>query len=163
MPATSSDLVQLAWANLVSTGSTAFQRVEEDLKRLGHPPLSWYDVLWELERAPEGALQQSEVQARILIAQYNFTRLLDRLEKADLIRRVPCKIDGRSNVLHITDTGRALRRGMWPDYDAAIFEHVGRHLQEGEAETLAGLLGKLLPDRGKLPLKTRQSSRGAGT
>src|SRR5215216_5141700 len=108
----SSDEIQLAWSNLIRTGTNVMQRVEDDLKRQGFPPVAWYDVLWELDKAPDGVLQQSEVQARVLLAQYNFVRLLDRLERAGLIRRVACKVDGRSNVLHLTEAGRDLRKGM---------------------------------------------------
>ena len=155
MAAKSSDDIQLAWANLVRTGTNVMQRVEDDLKRQGFPPVAWYDVLWELDKAPDGVLQQSEVQARVLLAQYNFVRLLDRLERAGLIRRMPCKVDGRSNVLHLTDAGRDLRKGMWPAYDAAIATHVGSYLSRDEAGALAGLLSKLLPDRKKLAMRTR--------
>lgn len=157
MPSKSSDEMQLAWANLVRTGSTVMQRVEEDLKRQGYPPIAWYDVLWELDKTPEGVLQQGDVQARVLLAQYNFVRLLDRVERAGLIRRVPCRVDGRSNVLHLTEAGRALRRSMWPAYDASIAENLGAHLSAEDAGTLAILLSKLLPDRRKLTLKARQS------
>ena len=120
MPAKSSDAVQMAWANLVRTGTNVFQRIEDELKAQGHPPIAWYDVLWELDRSEAGELHQGEVQARVLIAQYNLVRLLDRIEAAGLIRRVPCRVDGRSNILQITEAGRSLRRAMWPDYDAAL-------------------------------------------
>lgn len=159
MPAKSSDVVILAWANLVRTGSAVFQRVEEDLKRQGLPPVAWYDVLLELDRAPDGTLQQSEVQSRVLLAQYNFVRLLDRLQREKLLERKPCKVDGRSNVLRITEAGRALRRAMWPVYDAAIDANVGSHLAPDEAEALAQLLGKLLPDRAKLTMRHRSSAK----
>lgn len=157
MASKSNDDIQLAWANLIRTGTNVLQRVEEDLKKQGHPPVAWYDVLWELDKAPDGALQQGEVQARVLLAQYNFVRLLDRLERARLIRRVPCKVDGRSNVLHLTEAGRDLRRAMWPAYDEAIAAHVGRYLERAEAAALAQLLSKLLPDHRSLSMRTRQS------
>lgn len=159
----SNDEIQLAWANLIRTGTNVLQRVEDDLKREGLPPVAWYDVLWELDKAPDGILQQSEVQTRVLLAQYNFVRLLDRLERAGLIRRMPCKRDGRSNVLHLTEAGRDLRRRMWPAYDAAIAAHVGRHLERAEAAALAQLLSKLLPDHRSLSTRTRQSGLEAKT
>lgn len=159
MAAKSSDEVQFAWANLVRTGTHVMQRVEDDVKKRGFPPVAWYDVLWQLDKHPEGTLQQGEVQNRVLLAQYNFVRLLDRLERAGLIRRVPCKIDGRSNVLHLTDAGRALRQEMWIAYDEAIAAHVGAHLTCEEAASLAALLTKLLPDRAKLPFRSRQNAQ----
>lgn len=158
MAAQSSDDVQLAWANLVRSGSAVMQRVENELKSRGFPPIAWYDVLWELEKTPEGRLPQGETQARVLLAQYNFVRLLDRLETAGLVRRVACQNDGRSNVLHLTEAGRELRRAMWSVYDAAIARHVGAQLSPDEAVQLANLLSKLLPERRKLTFKARQSA-----
>ena len=113
----------------------------------------------ELDRTPDGVLNQSEVQSRVLLAQYNLVRLIDRLEREKLVVRRQCKIDGRSNVLAITEQGRALRRAMWPAYDAAINTHIGGHLTSEEAGTLAGLLGKLLPDRIKLTMRRGTSAK----
>jgi hypothetical protein len=43
-----------AWTGLVRTQQFLINRVEKELRENGLPPLSWYDVLWELERAPGG-------------------------------------------------------------------------------------------------------------
>lgn len=72
------------------------------------------DVLYEVDRSPKGMLRQSGVQSRTRLAQYNVCRLVDRLEREDLVERHQCRIDGRNNVLAITAKGRALRRAMWP-------------------------------------------------
>ena len=56
--------------------------VEVDLKRAGFPPLSWYDVLLELRRAGDDGLRPLEIEARLLLAQHNVSRLIERLEKA---------------------------------------------------------------------------------
>jgi DNA-binding MarR family transcriptional regulator len=136
-----------AWASLVRTEQALLDRVEDNLKRAGFPPLAWYDLLYEIDRTEDGALAQSTVQARMLLAQYNLCRLVDRLEREDLVVRRPSPVDGRSNMLHITEKGRALRRSMWPVYASAIEAHVGSRLSEAEAATLADLLGKLMPQR----------------
>lgn len=132
-----------AWTSLVRAEQLLRGRVEDALKRAGLPPLTWYDVLWELERAPDGRLRQSEVQARVLLAQYNLCRLADRLEAEGLVERQPCTVDGRSNVLVLTDKGRDLRRAMWPVYAEAIATHVAARLKPEEARTLADILGRL--------------------
>lgn len=133
-----------AWAHLVRTEQTILHRVEEDLKRGGFPPLEWYDVLMELDKEPSGIVPQAAVQQRILLAQYNLCRLVDRLEREGLVDRKPSPEDGRSNLLVITEKGRELRRAMWPTYAAAIETHLGSRLDCEEARTLAGLLGKLV-------------------
>ena len=133
-----------AWASLVRTERTLLDKVEEDLKRARLPPLDWYHVLYEIDRSPKGMMRQTGVQDRTQLAQYNVCRLVDRLEREGLVERRQCQIDGRNNVLLITAKGRALRRSMWPVYAAAIEEHFGAHLGEGDAEQLVLLLGKLV-------------------
>lgn len=120
-------------------------QVEDALKRAGLPPMTWYDVLNELDRAPDGRLRQSDVQSKVLLAQYNLCRLADRLQADGLIERQPCSVDGRSNILVITEAGRELRRAMWPVYAEAIATHVAARLAPEEARTLADILGKLAP------------------
>jgi DNA-binding MarR family transcriptional regulator len=134
-----------AWAGLVRTEKALVHKVEERLKAEGFPPLDWYHVLYEVERTPKGMLRQSGVQDRTQLAQYNVCRLVDRLEREDLVERHQCELDGRNNVLAITAKGRALRRAMWPVYAAAIREHFSARLTEAEAEQLVRLLGKLAP------------------
>jgi DNA-binding MarR family transcriptional regulator len=133
-----------AWAGLVRTERALLDKVEEALKRARLPPLDWYHVLYEIDRAPKGMLRQTGVQDRTQLAQYNVCRLVDRLQREGLVERHQCRIDGRNNVLVITAKGRALRRAMWPVYATAIEEHFGAHLSQAEAEQLARLLTKLV-------------------
>jgi len=132
-----------AWASLVRTERALLDKVEEALKRAQLPPIDWYHVLHEVDRAPRGMLRQSGVQDRTKLAQYNVCRLVDRLEREGLVERHQCPMDARNNVLVITTKGRALRRQMWPVYAAAIQEHFGARLNQAEAEQLVRLLAKL--------------------
>lgn len=136
-----------AWARLVRAEQALLSRVEDDLKREGFPPLAWYDVLYELDRSEGGMLRQSDVQERMLLAQYNLCRLVDRLEREGMVERKTCPEDARSNVLLITAAGRELRSRMWPAYSRAIEKHLGRRLSREDSERLASILAKLLaPD-----------------
>lgn len=134
-----------AWASLVRAEKAISDDIEERLKSAGLPPLDWYHVLHELDRSPKGMLRQSGVQDRTQIAQYNVCRLVDRLEREELVERHQCQVDGRNNVVVITAKGRALRRAMWPVYAAAIEEQFGARLSQTEAEQLARLLSKVVP------------------
>ncbi|KAB2845819.1 MAG: winged helix-turn-helix transcriptional regulator [Hyphomicrobiaceae bacterium] len=136
-----------AWSRLVRAEQALLSRVEDDLKREGLPPLAWYDMLYELDQAPEGMLRQAAVQEHMLLAQYNLCRLVDRLEREGLVERRTCPEDARSNVLIITEAGRKLRARMWPAYGRAIEAHLGRRLSREDAERLAAILGKLLPSK----------------
>ena len=137
-----SDAVILAWARLERAHRAALATVEARLKAAGLPDLAWYDVLLELERAAEG-LRPFELQKAMLFAQYNLSRLIDRMVAAGYVARAASEEDGRGQLLRITRQGRAIRRRIWPVYAAAIEEAVGRHLSDSEARSLADLLGRL--------------------
>ena len=132
-----------AWARLMKAQSQALGSVEGALKAAGLPPLAWYDVLLELERAGKPGLRSFQLQAAMLFQQYNLSRLVDRMAAAGHVAKAPSPEDGRGLVLTITASGRALRRRMWPVYAAAIEDAVGRHFSDAEARQLAGLLGRV--------------------
>lgn len=139
-----SDAVITAWVRLMRAQQIALQAIEADLKQAGLPPLGWYDALLELRRAEEGALRPLELQDRLLLAQHNVSRLIDRLEEAGLVHRNPCSSDGRGQVVSITDKGRDLLARMWPIYRTSIAAHLGAKLgDEASANALAELLGRL--------------------
>lgn len=139
----------MAWARLVRVSQSVLDAVEADLKAAGMPPLLWYDALLELRRAEPGGLRPFELQGRMLLAQYNLSRLLDRIVKAGHARREPCPQDGRGHVLQITATGHGLLQSMWPVYRQAIATHFADRLEDSEAGELARLLGKLQAARGQ--------------
>jgi len=132
-----------AWARLVRAQQTVLGRIEAALKAAGLPPLSWYDVLLELGRAEDGRLRPLELERRTLLAQYNASRLIDRMEKAGLVERLPHPEDGRGQLVAITPEGRVLQKRMWKVYGPAIVAHVGDKLSRAEASELARLLKKL--------------------
>jgi DNA-binding MarR family transcriptional regulator len=139
-----SDHVVRAWARLVRAQQTVLAAVESDLKHAGFPPLAWYDVLLELARAADGRLRPYEIEQKTLLAQYNLSRLLDRLEREGLVRRESCEDDARGQWIVVTPQGRALRDKMWKAYAGAIQRHVGDRLDDKSASTLGDLLGRLL-------------------
>lgn len=131
----------LAWARLVRAHTAAMGRIQAALKAAGLPPLEWYDVLLELERC--GPMRPRDLQAKLLLAQYNLSRLLDRMTQAGLVERAPCEGDGRGQIVSASDQGRTVRRRMWPVYADAIEQAVGAKLCDEDAATLAALLGRL--------------------
>ncbi|GLQ57986.1 MarR family transcriptional regulator [Devosia nitrariae] len=117
--------------------------IEQDLKAAGLPPLGWYDVLLELVRAQNGKLRPYEIEERTLLAQHNLSRLIDRMEKDDLVRREAFAEDGRGRWVTVTETGRAMQSRMWSVYGAAIQTHLGEKLDDARADQLAELLAVL--------------------
>jgi DNA-binding MarR family transcriptional regulator len=131
------------WIALSRAGRRAVTEIERALKDAGLPPLAWYDALWELEKAGPEGLRPFELERAMLFEQYNLSRLADRLMKAGHVVRHAAPEDGRGHRLAITPAGRDIRRRMWAVYGPAIASAIGGRLDDGDAETLAALLGKL--------------------
>jgi DNA-binding MarR family transcriptional regulator len=131
------------WIGLNRAHHTALSTVENALKNAGLPPLGWYDVLLEVERAGKGGLRPFELERKLLLPQYGLSRLLERIASTGYIERRPCGDDKRGQVIAITAAGLKMRRRMWPVYAEAVAAAFGLHLTDDEAATLAGLLRKL--------------------
>jgi DNA-binding MarR family transcriptional regulator len=138
-----SDSILQAWIRLNRARDRVLGAIEQDLKAGGCPPLAWYDVLLELTRSPEGRLRPFEIEQKTLLAQYNLSRLIDRLEREGLITRELCADDARGQWVVITETGRATQARTWKVYAQAIQRHVGEKLEDKAAKALADLLGRL--------------------
>jgi DNA-binding MarR family transcriptional regulator len=132
-----------AWVQLMKAQQLALSHIERALKAAKLPPLVWYDVLLEVERAGPEGLRPFELERAMLLAQYNLSRLVDRIELAGYVARQACEDDGRGQLIVITPEGLALRKRMWPIYARAIATAVGNKLTTEEAAALECLLGRL--------------------
>ena len=135
------EVAERAWVQLIRAHRSALCSVEKALRAEGLPPLEWYDVLIELERA--GQLRPRDLQERLLLAQYNLSRLLDRMEADGLVERERCSDDARCQWIRATGAGVALRQRMWPVYAEAIRTAVESRLTRAQAAQLGDLLARL--------------------
>jgi DNA-binding MarR family transcriptional regulator len=137
------DKVLQVWVRLIRARDKIVRNVEATLKAKDFPPIAWYDVLLELSREGGRKLRPVELEKELLVAQYNLSRLLDRLEAAGLIERTACQGDGRGQMIALTPEGRAMQKRMWPIVRDAVEEHVAAKLSEKDVEQLAKLLGAI--------------------
>ena len=131
------------WVRLMRSGQRLRKAVETDLKTEGYPPLLWYDVLLELERAGAIGLRQRDIQRHTLLERYNVSRLVDRLEAEGLVSRGPAGDDARGSVVCIAAKGTDLRQAMWPIYVRAVRSEMDGALSDQDLERLAGLLDRV--------------------
>ena len=133
-----------AWRAFLTAHAAVIERIERDLARENMLPLGWYDVLLALSEAPEHQLRMNELARAVVLSRSGLTRLVDRLEKAELLRRERCDDDRRGCYAVLTEDGRAALRRSWPVYAGGISEHFGRHLGDDEVATLTEALGRVL-------------------
>jgi len=138
------DSRQRAWARFFVAQALLVERIETAFAEADLPSLDWYDLLWVLERAEHGRLRMADIAEQAVVSRSNVTRLADRLEKAGLVQRASCPMDGRSTFCVVTDKGRALRARMWTVYRRQIDALFGQHLGAREAEELARIFERII-------------------
>ncbi|MGS1005978.1 MarR family winged helix-turn-helix transcriptional regulator [Achromobacter anxifer] len=126
-----------AWSLFLTAHALVVEDIEKRLSAAGLPPLAWYDALWALERAPGGTARMFEIAERMVIARYNLTRLMDRIEAEGLVERFRSDEDRRATYARLTPKGRALRREMWQVYGPAVDELFLSRLPPAQQESMA--------------------------
>ena len=131
-----------AWRLYFESALALADVLDAELERDARIPLRWYDALVHLEETPEG-LRMNELAERILYSKSGFTRVVDRLEEAGLVRRVRPDNDRRSILVVLTDEGRTTMEQARRHHRHAIEQHFSRHLTATDIKALARALEKL--------------------
>src|SRR5215471_6904505 len=129
-----------AWRGLLVAHSRLVPAIERDLRASGQVSLSWYDVLLELNAAPDRRLRMSELGERAVLSRTRVSRVVDELAAAGLAERQPDQADGRSSFAALTGDGREALRRAWPVYRQAIHRQLSAHLTTQQCRQLAALL-----------------------
>ena len=138
------DLRNSVWRLFLTAHVKLLSCIEQKLSVAGLPSLEWYDVLLTLKEAPDYRLRLSDLADKVLLSRSNLTRLVDRLEKAGLLRREPCPNDRRGTWAVLTEAGLAMQRQMWPVYAEGIAEYFGCCLDDTEVKLMEQLLKRML-------------------
>ena len=139
-----SDAHNSAWRLFLTTHTVLMNCIEQELAQANLPPLAWYDVLWALEQSPGQRLRLSELADALVLQRSNLTRLVDRLENAELVRRQVCDTDRRGAFAEITPDGLAMRQRIWQVYGGAIAKYFATSLNNSEVEMFARSLNQIL-------------------
>ena len=142
-----SELELDAWGGFLRTHATLVRELDEELTERHGLPLSSYDVLVQLDGAPEGRLRMSHLADAVLLSRSGLTRLVTRLEKQGLLERAECPSDARGAFAGITDAGRAKLAEARATHRAGVRERFLDKLGEREQRQLARVWHRLLEPR----------------
>lgn len=132
-----------AWAAILRTQKIVSEAVQTALREAGLPPLEWYDVLIELKMAPDKSLKQHELSEAVVLAKFNLTRLLDRMEQEGVISRRPCTEDRRVKYACLESKGETLLKHMWPVYRQALDQHFANQISDADARKIQSALSQI--------------------
>jgi DNA-binding MarR family transcriptional regulator len=133
----------VAWRSFLIAHAALIRQIEHELQEAGVVPLSWYDVLFALYEAPGQRLRMNELASAIVLSRSGLTRLVDRLEAEELLRRERTADDRRGAFAVLTEKGVEAMRRAWPVYARGIDEHFARFLGEEEARLLTKIFKRM--------------------
>lgn len=129
------------WLRLLTCTQLIEQQVRTGLRERFETTLPRFDLMAQLERAPEG-LKMNELSRRMMVTGGNVTGITDQLEAEGMVQRLPLEGDRRALLIRLTPTGKKAFAEMARVHEGWIVEALAG-LSEREVETLHKLLGKV--------------------
>jgi DNA-binding MarR family transcriptional regulator len=132
-----------SWRSFLRAHATVVRELERDLDNDAALPLAWYDVLLTLAQAPERKLRMAQLADRVLLSRSGLTRLVDRLEREELVRRERSATDARGTYTVLTTAGLHRLRGAVPAHLASVQRHWLSHFDDDELRLLGQLMARI--------------------
>lgn len=132
-----------AWRAMLLAHNAALRAIDADLEASGSIPLTWYDVLLELNAAPDRRLRMHELAERVVLSRTRVSRLVDEMVTDNLVVKLRDDDDRRVVWAQITDVGRKSFRQAAPHYLRGIEQHFSSYLTSTERKVVATALGKV--------------------
>ena len=129
------------WLRLLTCTQLIEKRVRQQLRAQFDTTLPRFDLMAQLERAPQG-LQMNELSRRMMVTGGNVTGITDQLVTEGLVERQAVPGDRRAFRVRLTSKGRSQFRLMAQAHEGWIVQDLTA-LSEKEITTLYRLLGKV--------------------
>ena len=133
-----------AWHTFLQAHAWIIERLGAELQLERGLPLSWYDVLVQLQAAPGSRLRMTELAGAVLLSKSGLTRLVDRMNAHGLVERCPDPGDRRGTFVQLTPAGLERLRAAAPVHLRGVQQHFGQQLSDVDARALAAALGKVV-------------------
>ena len=134
---------QHAWRGLLRVHALLAKRLESRLEREHGLQLSSYEVLQHLMDAPAGRMRMCDLAEQAQLSRSGLTRLVDRLERDELLGRCTCEHDARGAYACLTDSGRERLDAARGTHRAVVREHFLSHFSEPELEALGKMWDRI--------------------
>jgi DNA-binding MarR family transcriptional regulator len=138
-----SDTKLNAWRSLLRAHAEVIDVLARDLAEAHDLPISWYDVLIQLNEAPDHRLRMHELAGSVMLSRSATTRFVDRMEQAGLVTREACATDRRGMFVVLTDEGGERLRAAAPTHLEGIERLFSANVSDEEADVLAEVLARV--------------------
>jgi DNA-binding MarR family transcriptional regulator len=131
--------------SIMRTQQIMLARIEIVLKPLGLT-FARYELLTLLSFTRSKALPMAKASARLQVHPTSVTNAVDRLEAAELVRRVAHPSDGRTTLVEITPAGLVTVLDATARLNSLVFSRPG--IAQPDVETLVAVLAGVRRDAG---------------
>ena len=131
-----------AWISLIRTHARLWDEVEAQVRHDHGLTMARFDVLTHLEMAG-GRLGLTELASSIVLSPSGLSKLLDRMESSELIRREPDPRDARSTFATITPRGRSLVKKARRGHHELLQRTFGDALDDRDVADLTRVMGRI--------------------
>jgi DNA-binding MarR family transcriptional regulator len=132
-----------AWGGLVVVHGRLRRRLDAALRQRHHLSPPEFEVLFLVARAPQDGphpgRRLSELSAMSMLTLSGMSRLVDRLVRADLVRRTVAPEDRRGAYVRLTEAGRERFLAAQATEAEVVRDHFLALYEPAELETLARL------------------------
>jgi DNA-binding MarR family transcriptional regulator len=132
------------WTAFLRANAVLTRRLGQELEGRTGLPFPWYDVLVQLVLAPDRRLRMAQLAENVMLSRSGLTRMIDRLEDEQLVRREPDPDDARGTYTVLTSAGFTRLREAAPVHLAGIQQHFLSHFSDSELDVLRDLLERLV-------------------
>ncbi|SEC84437.1 MarR family winged helix-turn-helix transcriptional regulator [Streptomyces sp. KS_5] len=128
---------------LIKSATRLEQRIDSALRRECGISHTMLEVLMRLCRRPGEEVSQRQLADDLTLTSSGTTRLIDRMEDAGLVRRVPSPGDRRVTLVEATAEGRAVFLRAAAVHAHVVEEHFVRPLSADDYTRLISALGEI--------------------
>lgn len=132
-----------AWKELLRAHASLTDVLEKELREARGLPLSWYDVLVQLDAAG-GRLRMHDLARAVLLSRAGLTRLVDRMAREGYVDRAACEADRRGIFVNLTPKGAHELDAASPGHLRGIADHFSDHVSLEEAAAMSAAFRRIL-------------------
>ena len=118
------------------------QSISSFLAKYKLTPAKLNILLMAKHKAQKKGIPQNELSRLLLVTTSNITRMVDKLEKEQYVKRSAKRGDRRVNLIKITEKGSTLMDEIWPHYKTMLDNLIVSKFSDNEKHTMINLLDR---------------------
>lgn len=136
---------RIQWlSDLIRLEIALWDRIDARLKKEHGLPLAFFESLYFIGRSRDGSLRVGDLARALRVTVGGTSKVVDRIERAGLIRREPDGDDRRACRVVLTDDGKRKLAAASETYEAAMATVLDAALGADEQRRLHDLVTRML-------------------